>query len=116
MANIQSLGVGSGLDVNAIVTQLLAIEKQPLDRLKKVEAGVQAKISTYGNVRSKLDSLETAAGNLVSTGTWSQTTVDLGGAQEISVTASGTGWLASRPPHFVTTAAPLPVLPPVPSP
>lgn len=89
MASIQSLGVGSGLDVNSIVTQLLAVEKQPLTRLKQVEAGVQAKISAYGNVRSKLDALEASAQKLSSAVTWSQTKVDLGGADEFIVSATG---------------------------
>lgn len=31
--SIQAPGIGSGLDVNDIVTKLMAIERQPIDRL-----------------------------------------------------------------------------------
>ena len=34
MATLSSIGIGSGIDANAIITQLVAIERQPIDRLK----------------------------------------------------------------------------------
>lgn len=89
MATIQSLGVGSGLDVSAIITQLLEIERQPLGRLEKAAAGVQSEISLYGNMRSKADAIGTAARTLADEDTWRKTTVNLNGAEEFSVTAAG---------------------------
>ena len=41
MATISSPGIGSGLDVKSIVSQLVAIERQPLDKLKLQAATVQ---------------------------------------------------------------------------
>ncbi len=61
MATITSSGVGSGLDVNGIVTQLMAVEKQPLTALDTKEASYQAKISAYGTLKSSVFSLKTAA-------------------------------------------------------
>ncbi len=51
---ISTPGIGSNLDVNSIVSQLMAIERQPLDRLDVKEASYQAKLSAYGGVRSAL--------------------------------------------------------------
>ncbi len=39
---ISAPGVGSGLDVNSIVSQLMAVERQPLNRLEADKRGLQA--------------------------------------------------------------------------
>jgi len=64
MAAVQSLGIGSGLDVNSIVSQLMAIEGQPLQRLAQQEAGYQAEISALGSLRSTLSNLQDAVATL----------------------------------------------------
>ena len=48
MTTISSAGIGSGLDVNSIVTQLMAIEKQPLTALQKKASTIQSTVSEYG--------------------------------------------------------------------
>lgn len=58
MATISSAGVGSGLDVNGIVTKLMAVEQQPITNLNKKEATFQAKISAYGSLKSALSSFQ----------------------------------------------------------
>ena len=54
MASITSTGVGSGLDVASIVSQLMAVERQPLVALDRKEAGYQAKLSAYGSLKGSL--------------------------------------------------------------
>jgi len=44
MATISSPGVGSGLDVNSIVTQLVAIERQPIVQLQTQANSLQTKL------------------------------------------------------------------------
>lgn len=61
MASITSAGIGSGLDVNGIVTQLMAVEKQPLTALDTKEAGFQAKLSAYGSLKGAVASVQSAA-------------------------------------------------------
>ncbi|OOG22904.1 flagellar hook-associated protein 2 [Thioalkalivibrio denitrificans] len=57
---ISSMGVGSGLDLGSLVTQLLAAEREPREqRLDRREAELQAKLSAYGSLRSNLITLET---------------------------------------------------------
>lgn len=62
--SISSLGIGSGLDSNSIVSQLMAIERQPLTALNQKESSYSAKISALGTIKSKLTDLQTAAKTL----------------------------------------------------
>jgi len=60
-------GVGSsGLDVNSIVSQLMAVERQPINKLAVKEAGYQAKLSAYGSVKSALAGFQSAVQGLSS--------------------------------------------------
>lgn len=58
-------GVGSsGLDVNSIVTQLMKVERLPIDKLDAKEAGYQAKLTSYGTVKGAVSSFQTAVSDL----------------------------------------------------
>lgn len=61
MATISSPGIGSGLNVKSLVSQLMAVEQQPLIALGTKKSGITAKISAYGSLSSALSSLKTAA-------------------------------------------------------
>ncbi|MGH8671483.1 MAG: flagellar filament capping protein FliD [Burkholderiales bacterium] len=61
---ISAPGIGSGLDVNSIVTQLLALERRPLTLLDRSEAGFQAKLSAYGSLKSALSAFQTSLKSL----------------------------------------------------
>lgn len=61
MASISSSGIGSGLPVESLVTQLMAVERKPLDLLTTKEAGYQAKLSAFGTMKAALATLQTAA-------------------------------------------------------
>ena len=54
MAALTAPGIGSNLDVNGLVSQLMAVEKQPLTIMQKTEATVQAQISAYGQLQSQI--------------------------------------------------------------
>lgn len=53
-------GIGSTLDVNGIVSQLMTVEARPLTALARKEASYQAKLSAYGNVSAALGSFQSA--------------------------------------------------------
>lgn len=57
-------GVGSGLDINGMVTQLMAIEQRPLTLLAAKEGSYQAQLSAYGQLKSALGALQSAAKTL----------------------------------------------------
>lgn len=64
MASISSPGIGSNLDVNSIVTQLMAVERQPLQALDRKEASFQAQLSAFGTIKSSLTNFQTALQSL----------------------------------------------------
>lgn len=61
MATITSAGIGSNLDVEGLVSQLMAIERQPLNKIALREASYQAKLSAFGTLKSSLTEFQTAA-------------------------------------------------------
>lgn len=65
MATLTSPGLGSGLDINTLVSRLMTVEQQPLVVLNQKEAGFQAKISALGALKSSLSSLQSAAESLM---------------------------------------------------
>jgi flagellar hook-associated protein 2 len=61
MTGITASGVGSGLDVNSIVSQLVAAERAPADgRLDRSSRTVNAQISAIGSLRSAFSTLRTS--------------------------------------------------------
>ena len=74
MATISSLGSGSGLDLNSLLTNLMQAEQLPLVALQNREASYQSRISALGTLQSALSSLQTAAGSMApATGTTAAT-------------------------------------------
>ncbi|HEX8207515.1 MAG TPA: flagellar filament capping protein FliD [Solirubrobacteraceae bacterium] len=66
-------GLSSGLDTEAIVSQLMAIERQPRGRLERKQAAVQARQDALRDISTKLKTLKSAAQALASSGTWAPT-------------------------------------------
>lgn len=64
MASISSLGVGSGLDLETMVTKLMSAERAPIDALTTKITATQARISLFGTLSTKLSALQTAADTL----------------------------------------------------
>lgn len=94
MATISSPGIGSGLDVSSIITQLMAIERQPLKQLETTETKIQSQISEVGKIKSALSKFRDVAAKLASTDFWRTTTGTSSGAA-VSVTTSSTASPAS---------------------
>ncbi len=74
MATVSSAGIGSGLDVESIVTKLMSIEQRPVAQLKTQASTIQTKISAYGQLQSALSTFKDAASALGKTTTWGATT------------------------------------------
>jgi flagellar hook-associated protein 2 len=63
--SISSLGVGSGLDLEGLVGQLLAAERKPkTDALNSREKSVEAEISGIGKLKSKLEDFQKSLDSL----------------------------------------------------
>src|SRR3990167_8923557 len=89
MATISSPGIGSGLDVKSIVSQLVALEKQPLTKLKVEAATVNTKISAFAQIKSLVSGLYDAASTLNSLTTWNAVSTSSSNAAAVSATAIG---------------------------
>jgi flagellar hook-associated protein 2 len=61
---ISSIGVGSGLDLSTLLTQLQTAESQPLVDLQSRQTSYTSKLSAYGQLQSSLNTLQAAADKL----------------------------------------------------
>lgn len=89
MATISSPGIGSGLDVKSIVSQLVAIERQPLTQLQVQAATVQTRISVFGQIKSLVSTLSDAASRLGSLTTFNAVSASSSKSSTVSATAIG---------------------------
>jgi flagellar hook-associated protein 2 len=72
MATLGLGGIASGVDTNAIVDQLMALERQSLTRIGYRQTAVTGEQNALKEVASKLSALKSAARALADTGTWAQ--------------------------------------------
>ena len=90
MASITAPGIGSGLDVQSIVGQLMAIERQPLERLQVKQSQLEAQISAYGQLNSTISTFQTAMKDLGSYDALKVFTTQSSDAEVIDLTATST--------------------------
>ncbi|MDO9316138.1 MAG: flagellar filament capping protein FliD [Burkholderiaceae bacterium] len=94
MATISSAGIGSGLDVASIVSQLMAIERQPKTNLATAATKIQTQISEIGKISSAVSKLRDLSSKLSSSTFWQQTTATSSSAA-VAVTSSSSALAAS---------------------
>ena len=90
---ISSAGIGSGLDVNAIVTALMAVEQQPLTALQATATSMQTRLSAFGQIQSLVSDLQTAAKPMFDPSSFKLTTT--GSSDPTSVSAATTSGAAT---------------------
>jgi flagellar hook-associated protein 2 len=90
MATISSPGLASGIDIKSIVSQLVALERAPLQPLQSQAATAQAKISILSTIKSSMDNLGTLAAKLGDPKSWSAVNGTSSNAGEVAVSASST--------------------------
>lgn len=64
MASYSSLGIGTGVDLQSMLTKIMAVERIPINTLDTRITDTNSKISVYGTLKSKLDALKSAAETL----------------------------------------------------
>lgn len=64
MATITSAGIGSGLDVENLITRLVAAERTPIQQIQQRTSGLKTQLSAYGKVQSSLAALRDAVAKL----------------------------------------------------
>ena len=93
MGGISSPGIGSGLNVNAIVSALMTVESQPINLLNQQESSYQAKLSAYGSMTAALSSFQSSVATLTSQSTF----------QTLSATPSDTTVLTAAAANNAST-------------
>jgi flagellar hook-associated protein 2 len=88
MATISSIGIGSGLDIEGVISQLVAVERAPVVQLQKEATSLQTRLSTYGKLQSGMAALRDAASALTRASTWDATTGSSSDASAVTVSTS----------------------------
>lgn len=89
MANISVGGIGSGLDVNGLVQQLVDAEKQPATRrLDLREARLQAELSSFGTFKGALAKFKDTTIGLSNSLTFNSRSVTSSNSDIVSASAS----------------------------
>jgi flagellar hook-associated protein 2 len=86
---LTAAGVGSGLDVKGMVSQLMTVEQRPMTLLATKEASYQFKLSSLGSVQGSLSALQTTAQSLKTAGSAAYST-SVSDSTVLSATADST--------------------------
>jgi len=70
MATISSLGAGSGIDAESIISQLMSIERQPITNIESTISTLNSNLSTWGKIKSTFSALEDASNALSKASLW----------------------------------------------
>jgi flagellar hook-associated protein 2 len=87
MAGIALGGLASGIDTDAVISQLMAIERAPQTRLQLKQSVLQTRQSALNDVATRLRSLQTTVKDLSSATTWlNSQTLDVSDPTKLTAT------------------------------
>ncbi len=102
---ITAQGIGSGLDVASIVSQLVAAEGQPATlRLARREASIQTELSALGSLKSALSNFSDALGSLSDIDVFRSRTASSGNEDLFSVSAGSSAVPSSYDVEILSVA------------
>jgi flagellar hook-associated protein 2 len=88
MANITSLGVGSGLDATGIISSLMAVERRPLSLLQTEQTDLKTQLSSIGKLQGYMSAMRDKSSALTSQTLWGQTSGTSSDSSAVSVSTS----------------------------
>jgi flagellar hook-associated protein 2 len=88
MSTISSPGLASGIDVKSIVSQLVALDRAPLQPLQRTASSLQSQLSIYGSLKSMVSTLGDAASKLSTASGWSGVKASSSNAAAVNATAA----------------------------
>ncbi|MCZ8234530.1 MAG: flagellar filament capping protein FliD [Inhella sp.] len=88
MATISSAGIGSGIDVETLISRLVAAERTPITQLQRNTDGLKTQLSAFGKLQSQLSTLRDAATKLTRADTFTAATVAAADATVTTATAT----------------------------
>ncbi|MBQ0797216.1 flagellar filament capping protein FliD [Zhongshania sp.] len=91
MASLTTSGIGSGLDINSIVSQLVAAERSPVEtRLNSKESLIQARLSAFGSLKSALTNFKASLSTLKNAESFTKRSATVGDPTTFSATTTAT--------------------------
>lgn len=85
---LSSPGIGSNLDVNGIVSQLMSVETRRLTKMQTEESSYQAKLSAFGQIKGAFSTFQSTMSALSNLSQFQPTTVTPADATIMTATAS----------------------------
>ncbi|MCB1886714.1 MAG: flagellar filament capping protein FliD [Rhodocyclaceae bacterium] len=102
---ITSAGLGSGLAVESIISQLMQLERQPITQLQSRISTVDTRLSALGRVKSAMSALQTAANNIKTAADFSVFKTSVGDSTVFSASAGTTATVANHSVEVKSLAA-----------
>jgi flagellar hook-associated protein 2 len=93
MPALTSLGIGTGTDLNSIVSQLVALERRPLQDMQRSATKLQTQVSSMGKLQSLFSTLQDTSNALTSNSLWAQSVAT--SSNETAVATVGGGSAAA---------------------
>lgn len=91
MVAITSSGIGSGLDIEGLISKLMTAEGKPeADRLNSTEARLQAQLSALGTFQGAVAAFRSTVGGLANASRFQGTTVNSSDTKVLAASAAGT--------------------------
>lgn len=81
-------GIGSGLDVNGIISQLMSVERRPLLALDNKEAKQQTQLTAFGTLKGALSAFQSSLSSLTSPSKFSAISANISDTSLATVSAS----------------------------
>lgn len=101
---VSSLGLGSGLDLNGIISKLISVEKLPIKLLTQQQTDAQTKISTLSTVQNDLTTLQTSLFALKNAGSSALFTATSSNSANVSASATTSATAATYTVNVTTLA------------
>lgn len=104
MATITSAGIGSGIDVESLITRLVALERKPIEQLKQSTDGLKTQLSAIGKLQSSVSNLRDLASKLSRSDGFSGASAASSDAATVTASASAGAALGSYSVQVVQLA------------
>lgn len=93
---ITSAGLGSGLAVESIISQLMQLERQPITQLQSRISTVDARLSSLGKVKSAMSALQAAADKIKSPAGFALFKTEVGDSKVLTASAGSKANVANH--------------------
>lgn len=101
---LSSPGIGSGLDINGIVSQIMSLERRPLASLDNKEAKQQTQLTAFGSLKGALSSFQNSLTALSSPAKFTAITANFADTTLANVSATSTAVTGAHSVEIQTLA------------